>query len=181
MLNLCTLTFWKTAYPSEPKNAATHQKRKKFVQPFVSELEGFGFIKPTTEAEWVAVALIIPKPPPADFCFTTDLWTANAVRKPMTWPMPSLNSKIGDMRKSTCYASVDFSSSFWKLALHEAFPHIQGFIAYRGVVIPSRTLQGRQNCAQNFQAEVAPCFNEMSYSLKVWIDDFTIHNRTKRE
>lgn len=100
---------------------------------------------------------------------------------PIKWPMSSLNREIRDMRKTTCYDFDDLPSSFWQLALDEAFKFIHAFVTDISVFVPIRTLQVGRNCAQKFQAKVALCFEEMSDYLNVWIDNMAINSRTERE
>ena len=93
--------------------------------------------------------------------------------------MPNLESEIGDMRDSTCYASIDFPSGFWQLPLAEQSQPLYGFITDSAVYMPTRTIQGGSNSAQNFQGKVSPCFLELKHCLKTWIDDFALHTRTE--
>lgn len=120
------------------------------------------------------------KLPPADFHVTIDLRPVNSVSKPMTWPVPNLDSQIENIRESKLYASVNFPTSFWKLGLHEYFQHLHAFMAGKGVYMPTRTLQAGRNSAQIFRNKVAACFNKMIDSLKTLIDDFAVHRKTEQ-
>ena len=92
-----------------------------------------------------------------------------------------MESETEDMRESRCYASIDFSSSFWQAPMHEAFKHLHAFITDRAVYMPTLTLQGGRNSAQNFEGKVVPCFSELNHCLKAWIDDFALHKPTEAE
>lgn len=95
--------------------------------------------------------------------------------------MPNLDSEIGDMRESSFFTSVYFPSSFLRLPLHEDPQYLHAFMTDTGVFMPTRTLQGGRNSAQNFHRKVAPCFDEMRHSLKAWIEDFAIRTKTESD
>lgn len=129
------------------------------------------------EAKWVGAPLVVPKSPPANFRLTIAVLHVNDIIQPIF----NFESKTGDMQESQIDACVDFPSRFVQLGQREDCQHLHTSIADKGIYKSTRTLQGSLDITRNFQSKVAPCSNEMGDSLKIWIDDFAIHSKTKRE
>lgn len=133
--------------PIRAKQLRYPLEKWKFMQRVVAELESYGLIKSTTEAEWVAALPIFSIPLLADFRLTIDLRPYNAIAKSMMWPKHNFDSETRAMQESKFYASVDFPSSFWQLGLHENFKHLHAFMTENDVYMPTRTLQNGRNSA----------------------------------
>ncbi len=76
------------------------EQKRRFLERATDKLLELGLAEPCHDAKWVAAPLIAPKKPPAMFRFTVDLRPINAATEPMSWPMPHLDSEVGDMRGS---------------------------------------------------------------------------------
>lgn len=155
--------------------------KQEFINHEVKKLQKYGFIKTTTNAEWVSAPLIVRKPPPANFRMTIDLCGVNSSLKPMTWTMPSLETQTGNVRERRFFASIDFPTSFWQLPINILSQALHAFMTDSGIFMPTRTVQGGSNSAQNFQGKVGPCFGELDYRLKYWINDFALRTQTEQE
>lgn len=54
---------------------------------------------------------------------------------------------------------------------------LHAFMTPRGVIQPTRTLQGAINSAATFQQKVEPCFAKLHENFKAWIDEFILKTK----
>lgn len=155
--------------------------KREFLEDTTTKLIEAGFLRQLPDSQWVAAPLIVPKAPPAYFRLTIDLRPVNTATKPMTWPMPNIESEIGDLRDSRFFASIDFVSRYWQLQLAEQSQPLHAFMTTKATVMPTRTLQGSSNSGSNFQSRAELRFRHMRHALKAWLDDFSIDSGTESE
>lgn len=155
-----------SARPIQARQKQYPPVKRTFLNRVVDKFQELGFIKLTTDDEWVSAPLIVPKPPPKNLQMVLDLRSINTVTMSMVWPIHILETEIGDIRESRCIAYIDFASSLWQLPLHSIALFLHTFMTERGVFIPTRTSQGARNSVQNFQGRVTPCFDELRDFLK---------------
>lgn len=175
------LTIDPKARPYKVPKRRYPEPKRKFLETVTTKLVEFGLIEPCHDADWVHAPLIAPKKPPANFRLTVDLRPINSATTAMSWPMPHLDSEVNDMRDSKFFASLDFPSGFWQLPMAEESRSYHAFWTPRGVMRPTRTLQGGRNAAANFQAKIEPLFSSLRDNLKAWIDDLALHTKTEEE
>lgn len=135
--------------------------KRQFLEHTASKLLEMGFLKPLPESDWVSAPLVVPKAPPVNFRLTIDLRPINAATKPMSWPMPNIESELSDPHSSKFFASIDFCVRL--LAATATYvvsktSHLHDDEA--------RTLQGIKNSGANLQSRYEPCFTEIRPSLK---------------
>lgn len=99
-----------------------------------------GFPKPSTEAQWVAAAPIVPKPPLAHFGVTIDLLPVISVTVSMTCPISNIESQRGDVRNSRFFASIEFVSGYGQLPLEKTSQPLHTFMTTKACLMPTRTL-----------------------------------------
>ena len=72
------------ARPVRAKQRRYPPPKREFRNRVTSKLLEYGFIKVTTDAQWISAPLIVPKPPPAEFRLTFDVRSVNAATKRIT-------------------------------------------------------------------------------------------------
>lgn len=96
----------------------TPQKRE-FLEVTTTKLIELAFLRMSSDVEWVAAPLIVPKAPPTNHRWTIDVRPVNAATKPVTWPMPNIECELVDLRDSRFFSSIDFESGYWQLPFAE--------------------------------------------------------------
>ena len=89
--------------------------------------------------------------------------------------MPHLESEMIDFAGSNCFASLDFVSAYWQLALHPDSYNTCGIVTPKSVLASKRVLPGLANATAYFQSSVEPLFSELRGNLKAWLDYFSAH------
>ena len=126
-------------------------------------------------AKWQAAPLLVPKPgSKAKLRMAVDLRPVNAAAIKESWPMPHLESENLDFTNSTCFAVLDFVSTYWQLPLHQDSYTACGVVTPRGVVASIWVLSGLANATAHFQSSMEPLFSELRENMKAWIDDFNL-------
>lgn len=148
---------------------------------FVDQLLEFGFAKPNPSAKWASAPLLVRKPGKDSYRMTFDLRRVNQCTVPIVWPMPHIESELLDLQSSSIFVNIDFCAGYWQLPLDKEKKHIHSFITPNGEYQPTRTLQRGMNSVQNFQSRVEPCFHEIRESVKAWIDDIALHEKTEQK
>lgn len=77
------------ARPVRAEQLRHPQLKREFHEGVTGKLMEYSFLKISTESDWVAATLIVPKAPPASLRLTIDLRLANSCTKAMMWPMPN--------------------------------------------------------------------------------------------
>ena len=94
-------------------------EQRRFMEKYAEKLLDMDFVMIMPTATWQAAPLIVPKPgSKAKFRMAIDLRPVNSATVKESWPMPHLESEMIDFGGSNCFASLDFVSAYWKLALH---------------------------------------------------------------
>ena len=94
-------------------------EQRRFMEKYAEKLLDMDFVMIMPTATWQAAPLIVPKPgSKAKFRMAIDLRPVNSATVKESWPMPHLESEMIDFAGSNCFASLDFVSAYWKLALH---------------------------------------------------------------
>jgi len=165
--------------PFRAKSRRYPPEAREYMDSFTSKIIEYGFGKVNTNAQWVSAPVIVPKTGPTKFRMTFDYRPVNAVTKDTAWPMPHIDSELSDMVGSKCFSSIDFTSGYWQLPLHEDSQEYLCFATANRVIQPTRCTQGAKNCAANFQAKVEPLFYKIRKNMKAWIDDFITHTENE--
>lgn len=77
------------------------------------------------------------------------------------------------------FASIDFTSGYWQLPMHEESQPRHAFMTPHYVMKTTRTSQGDCNSTGNFQASVEPCFSELRDHLLAWPDNLVLYHSTE--
>lgn len=137
------------------------------MERYVGRLFEYGLVKVSAQPEWVSALLIVPKNLPAMFRLTVDLRVINVATVPMYCSMPHLDRETNDMRGAGLFSGINFCSGYSQASIHVDSQPLHEFTTTLSVVQPTRTLQGGNNSAANFQMKVEPCFSELRDTLKV--------------
>jgi len=125
-----------------------------FLKNKVQELERNGLVRRNGASSWACAPLIVPKPGPEQFRFTTDLRPVNKVTIPHIWPMPDLESSLGRLKNQKVFALIDLCQGYWQLPLHENSQECQSFITPDGVFSPTRVMHGQRNAVSYCQSSI---------------------------
>lgn len=169
------------AVPVRAKPRRYPPQKRDFLRRYTNALQRMGFVKPASQANWVAAPLVVPKKPPALFRLTMDYRPINAATKKTVWPMPHIDAALSDLRGATIFAGIDFCSGYWQLPLSEESQPLYAFTTCDAIVQPTRTTQGGCNSPANFQEKVEPCFSPLRENLLAWLDDFILHGKEEKE
>ena len=146
-----------------------------FLRKKVEELLSFGLVYRNSNSRWASAPLIVPKSGPEQFRLTVDLRPVNAQTDVIVWPMPNMDTVLSNVRKSTCFASLDFCHGFWQLPLASQSQECQSFICPDGVFTPTRVLHGQVNAVAYFQSSIQNVFMPLRDALLQWLDDILAH------
>ena len=116
----------------------------------------------------------------AQFRTTIDLRPVNAATFGITWPMPNIDSELQDFEGSEFFAVIHFLSGYWQLPVDPDSYGACGVVTPIGVYSSTRVLHGLKNGSAHFQSHVEPLFSELRGSMKAWVDDFNLHEKTER-
>ena len=157
-------------------------EQRAFLTKYVDRLLEMGFVVNNPNASWQAAPLMVPKPGSrAKYRLAIDLRPVNAATIKEAWPMPHIDSEIYDFAGSTVFAVLDFVSGYWQLPVDRDSWDACGIVTPKGTVSSTRVLPGLTNATSFFQSSVEPLFYELRDSMKAWLDDFNLHEKTEDE
>ena len=115
------------ASPVSVKVRRYSEAQQNFLRKKIEELEKLGLVKRTTQSSWTCAPLIVPKPGPDKFRFTTDLRPVNKITVPFLWPMPNLETNTSRLVKEKCFGGGDLCEGYWQFLLEEDSQESQFF------------------------------------------------------
>ena len=138
------------------------KEQRLFLKDFVEKIvhHGMEYYYPT--AQWVAAALLVPKPAPVKFWFTVDLRPVKKDKIKHQYPMPILENELIKISNSTCFATFDFSNGYCQLTLHRESQSSQSVITPDDILSPTRALHGTTNAVTNLQSTLAQVIRKHS-------------------
>lgn len=139
------------------------------------------FLKVCPDAAWQAALFLVTKNSRARYRTTIYLRPVNIATKAEQRSMPVIEAERIDLPGSKQFASLNFCSSYWKCSLDSESYATCGIIAPQGIFVSTRVLHGLKNASSYFQSTIPPLFDIMRYSMKAWIEDFTLHTHTELE
>jgi len=152
-----------------------------FLKNKVQELERNGLVRRNGASSWACAPLIVPKPGPEQFRFTTDLRPVNKVTIPHIWPMPDLESSLGRLKNQKVFALIDLCQVYWQLPLHENSQECQSFITPDGMFSPTRVMHGQPNAVSYCQSSIQLMCKHMLDKFLQWLDDLLFFATTADE
>ena len=153
------------ASPVSVKVRRYSEAQQDFLRKKIHELEKLGLVKRNTQSSWACAPLIVPKPGPDKFRFTTDLRPVNKVTVPFVWPMPNLETNTSRLVKKKCFGGVDLCQGYWQFPLEEDSQECQSFITSDGVYTPTRVMHGQRNAVAYCQSTVQKIFESIQNDI----------------
>ena len=161
--------------PVRVKPRRYSEQQSFFLQTKVKELLDLGLIRRNPSSAWASAPLVVPKPDPEKWRFTTDLRPVNKVTVPHAWPMPDLESVTARLAGQHCFAAIDLCHAYWQLPLHEDSQECQSFITPNGVYSPTRVMHGQRNAVAFCQSSVQLLCESIAQSMLLWLDDMLLY------
>ena len=162
------------ASPVRVKLRHYSEPQQHFLRVKVQELEKLGLVKRKTQGSWACAPLLVPKPGPDKFRFTTDLRPVNKVTVPFVWPMPNLETNTSRLVKKKCFGDVDLCQGYWQFPLEEDSQECQSFITPDGVYKPTRVMHGQRNAVAYCQSTVQKICESIQDKILLWLDDILV-------
>lgn len=91
--------------------------QRKFLGAYLSQIVDFGFIKPSTQATWLAAPHLVPKKFASKFRTKIDLRPVNATTIYEQGPMPNIRAEVSDFKGCANFSSLDFCAGYLKCPL----------------------------------------------------------------
>lgn len=153
--------------------------RIRFLTNTVTTLVECGTAYENPTSPWASAPLLVPKPGPTKFRFTTDLRSVNHFTVAYQYPMPNTEQEIFKVSGSKYFANVDFCQKYWQLALDPDSQPTQSFITPDGIYSPTRVMHGTTNAVMHLQSSIE---SKLPPSLRphilLWLDDVLQHAAT---
>lgn len=155
------------------------QEQRLFLSETVKKLVDCGMAYENPTSPWASAPLLVAKPGPAKFRFTTDLRPVNRFTVAYQYPMPNTEQELVKVSGSKCFANVDFCQTYWQLALDPESQATQSFITPDGVYSPTRVMHGTTNAVMYLQSSIASNLPDpIRHHILLWLDDVLQHAAT---
>lgn len=141
------------ARPARVKLRKYSQDQREILGKLCKKLIQCGMIYSNPSSPWACAPLLVPKPGPSLFRFTTDLRPVNRYMIRYQYPMPNLEQELVLTSWSKYYDTVDFSHGYWQLPLHPDSQASQSFVTPDGVFYPTRVYMAQLmlSCTSNLR------------------------------
>ena len=167
------------AQPRAQRPYPTNAKMREEISRQVQEMEAQGIIEPST-SEWAAPPVMVKKKN-GKLRFACDLRRLNAVTKPISYPMPTLQNVFDAMgeAKPQYLTTLDLAHGFWQLELDQETKHKTAFVTHQGKWESNRMPFGLVNAPAAFQMTMNQVLRGLTWDCcLVYIDDVAVYSRT---
>lgn len=117
-----------------------------------------------------------PRKDPALYRLMVIYRSVDAATMKNMWLMPHIDAVLQDVRESTAFSGIDFTSGCWKLFTHSENQSLYAFMTHNDDMQLTQTTHVGCNSAANFQACVGPYFGELRDNLLARLDDLALQN-----
>ena len=141
-------------------------------------------VSPCSEAYYSQVHMA--KPPGKDkYRFCIDFWNLNNATEPIQWPLPIIGHMLRRLgaRRPKRYATLDMTSGYHQIPMHENSRHYTAFITFLGVFLWLCVPFGLKGAPAYFQKVISTLVLSglMYISVELYIDDIIIHGQSDHD
>ena len=139
-------------------------------------------IEPSTSV-WNSPVVLVRKRD-GKYRFAVDYRRLNRVTKPISYPLPNLNDVFDAIGQANAqyFSTLDLSSGFWQIPLHENSKHKSAFVTHEGVFQWRRMPFGLMNAPMSFQMVMSQVLRGLHWkNVLVYVDDILIFSHTLEE
>lgn len=147
----------------------------KFLKKTCNELVDLGFIYRNPTSNWACAPVIVPKPGPEEFRFTTDLNRVNIQTKKNMWSMPHADAMLPRTSGAKLFFLLDFLHGYWQFAMSKCSQECLAFHTPFGVFSPTRVPHGATNSVAYFQSNMELMFAHLGVLIR--LDDILGYGR----
>ena len=156
---------------------------RKETEKQVKELLEHGLIRKST-SDWTFPVVMVKKKDSNSFRMTIDYRKLNAVTRPMSFPIPTLDSVFDTLGNDDpqYFTTIDLQSGYWQVGLHPDDQRKAAFITQSGVYEWEVMPMGLRNSSSTFMLVVSDVLRDINWKFAlVYIDDILIFSKTFEE
>ena len=153
-----------------------HSLREK-INYELNELIEKDFIEPVNQpSEWVSNLVVTPKKD-GSVRLCLDARAPNKAIARQTYPIPTLESIIDDLKGAKYFSKIDLRNAYCQLMLDEQSRELTTFITEKGMYRYKRMIYGLTSASEDFQRIIEHCFSDLP-GVKNISDDTIIYSKT---
>lgn len=150
--------------------------KRAHIDSLIQDMLDQGVIEPS-EGPWSSPIIVVAKKDGGSrLC--VDYRKINQVTRRDVYPLPRINDILESIRKPNYITTLDMTSGYYQIPLHEAHRDIAALITHRGLFRPKVLMFGLSNAPSSFQRMVNNLFGDLSdQGVCAYLDDLIIASR----
>ena len=134
-------------------------------------------IEPVDASEWISPLVVVHKRN-GNIRLCVDLRSVNEAIVQDKYPLPHIEELLSELRGSTVFTTLDLTSAYHQLLLHEDSRYLTAFITHDGLFRFKRVCFGLSSAPSAFQKLMVTVLAGLN-GVQCYLDDIIIHGDTQ--